>query len=122
MTSLSGNLERVLQRTTATISSPVLSGSGDLPNPVPTEATVTITRADGAVVVSSGTANPVGSGIFTYDLTITDTSVLDVLTVEWTNPTVGTTVTTVEIVGGFLFAVPAARLAPPLNNTDAYTS
>jgi hypothetical protein len=105
---------RVLQRTAATISSPILDGGGDIPVALPPDATVTITRSDGTVLVSAGIAGVIGDGSFSYQLTPTDTALLDNLTVEWTNSAVGTTVSYVEIVGGFLFTVPEARKLPAL--------
>jgi hypothetical protein len=90
-------------------------------DPSPDSATVTVTRADGTPVITSGATNNTGVGTFARTLTAAQMGLLDTLTAEWTM-TVGaeTTVlrTHVEVAGGFL--CPLADLAAVFTGeTDA---
>lgn len=71
----------------------------------PGSVTVTITRADGSVLVSRATASGIGAGPRSFALTTVHTAQLDRLTVQWVSPTLGTLTSVVEIVGGFYFPV-----------------
>jgi hypothetical protein len=70
-------------------------------------ATVAVTRADGSVLLAAGTATVAvadgSSGARTVLLTVAQTAQLDYLTAVWTDPTAGTTTTTVAVVGGYMF-------------------
>jgi hypothetical protein len=75
----------------------------------PGVVTVTVTRADGTVLVSGVNATGTGATPRTYGLLAAQAGQLDVLTVSWSSPTLGTLTTTVEIVGALLYTVGEAR-------------
>lgn len=112
--------QRILQNSVATISSQILDSTGAAASP--TDATVTITRADGTIMADAEPAVLGASSVFSYVLSTAETALLDRLTIEWTATNVGTTITYVEIVGGFFFTVPEARLVKPLDETSTYTA
>jgi hypothetical protein len=76
-------------------------------DPVPDSATVTITRADGTVLHTNAATTNAGTGVFTYSLSVSDTSLLDVLTLEWHIGT-QTFTTKIEVQGGFYFTISEA--------------
>jgi hypothetical protein len=88
-------------------------------DPVPDSATVTITRADGTVLHTNAATTNAGTGVFTYSLSVSDTSLLDVLTLEWHIGT-QTFTTKVQVQGGFYFTISrgqgaavSSRASPP---------
>jgi hypothetical protein len=99
-------IDRVQRATPKTISKPFME-DGVAANPG--VVTVTITRADGTVVAEDAATGGSGASARTYNLSITDTAVLDNLTATWTSATKGTLATTVEIVGGFVFSISDVR-------------
>lgn len=113
-------MDRVLQGAASTISATFYL-DGVATDPTPDSATVHITRSDGTDVVAAGTAGTgAGTGKFTYALLPAHTALLDTLTVRWTTVNLGSITTTVEVVGGFLFAISEARALKPLDNTTDY--
>jgi hypothetical protein len=72
--------------------------------------TVTVTRADGTVLVASTGATGAGTGIYTLALTKAQTEDLDLLTATWSAAGVVLATTHHEIVGGVYFTVAQARL------------
>jgi hypothetical protein len=118
-------MDRVLRNTAANIQATfALDG-------VPTDAvgtvTVTVTRADGTVIVNAQAADkPAGTtGVYQYPLTPTHTALLDTLTATWTGTISGvaqTVQTVVEVAGGFAFSVAQARSVRPLDNATTYTT
>lgn len=78
---------------------------------------VTVVNAAGVVLELSMPATRVAVGTYTFTLSPSDTIALDVLSVTWSASVGGTayvSTSTVEIVGGFWFDVPAARARPEL--------
>lgn len=78
--------------------------------------TVTVTRADGTVVVTGAatTAAAGYTGRYTYTLSAAVLATLDYLTLVWTDAGDGSTHTTyVEVVGGYMFTVAEARGSDP---------
>jgi hypothetical protein len=73
-------------------------------DPTPDTATVTVTRADGAVLVDDQNASDGDDGLFTYTIPAEDNDRLDTLTAAWTSA-LGTVTTVTEIVGGFIFSL-----------------
>lgn len=113
-------MQRILKDTQATLSV-TFSVDGTATNPAPDSATVTITRADGTVLVSSQAATDTGVGSFAYTLSAGQNNLLDVLTARWTS-NLGTITTIAEVVGGFLFSISEARAVKPLNDTAKYST
>lgn len=86
--------------------------------------TVGVTRADGTTLVAAGTATTgTGSDPRTYALTAANNTLLDMLTVTWTDAGDSSTHTTyVEVVGGYYFSTAEARASDPaLTNADKYS-
>lgn len=82
--------------------------------------TVTITRADGTVVVTSAATVTGATGVRTYQLSAAQTAQLDVLTAAWVDASTSATWTTYHrVVGGFVFLLSAAR-TDVLTDTDKY--
>lgn len=111
---------KVLKATPATLSQTFyLDGAVADPGVV----TITITKADGTVVVEDDATDGTGAAARTYDLG--PQAQLNDLTAAWSG-TVGGTPTTlyskVEIVGGFIFGVAQARAfdGAKLEDTSAY--
>jgi hypothetical protein len=94
-------VDRILQGTPAPISATFTSG-GTPVDPTPASVSVTITRADGTVLVSHWTATRDSQGVFGYPLAPAHTALLDRLTAVWSSPNLGSLTTRHEIVGGFL--------------------
>lgn len=116
-------MERVLQGRSATISM-TFTVDGVPTNPSPDSATVEILRADGTVLVAPTAATESGVGKFDFQLTPTHTAQLDTLTVRWRATFSGQQQTIedlVEVAGGFLFSIAAARRKKPLDNAAKYT-
>src|SRR5690348_8637107 len=90
---------QVLKNTSATIPPEVLASEIEADF---TAATVTISRANGTVIVTNAAA-PNGS----YVLAAQYTSSLDVLSAVWSYPT-GSITSTVEIIGAVLFSLQSA--------------
>lgn len=110
-------MDRVLQGTGTTVSVTFYE-DGVIVDPG--SVTLNVTRADGTVLVASGTASGSGATARTFALTATHTGLLDRLTLAWVSASKGTLTTTVEIVGGFLFSLAQARATSPLNDVDDY--
>lgn len=87
----------------------------------PGTVTIGITRADGTVLVAPGTAT---TGTLTaarsFSITTTHSATLDWLELTWTSSAKGTITSTLEVVGGFLFTIAAARTLKPLDNATTY--
>jgi hypothetical protein len=103
------NMQRVRIGSTSDITLVLLDASGNPPSPLPDAVTVTITRADGTDVAVDANATSLGNAVFSYSLAPPVTSILDNLTVVWTNSSVGSFTQTVEVVGGFLFNIAELR-------------
>jgi hypothetical protein len=112
------SLTRVLIHTLPTIAM-TFDVDGTATDPSPASATITVTRDDGTVLASGVSATRTGVGTFSYPLT--QTTLLDTLTVDWTS-SLGTVSTLVEVVGGFLFSIAQARALKPLDATGTYTT
>jgi hypothetical protein len=109
-------MQRIVQGSSATLSHTFLV-DGVPTNPSPDAATITITRADGTVLVASTAATEAGTGIVTYTLTPAQTALLDTLTVAWTATFGGQAqaqADVIEIAGGVLFTIADARARAPL--------
>lgn len=100
---------RVLQHTAAVLRLEVYGADGELSDPSPATATVTVTTAAGTAVVTGATATHVEAGVFTATLTAAQTAQLDELTAVWTLGDTTTRTTVHEIVGGFYFTAALAR-------------
>lgn len=87
----------------------------------PGTVTVGVTRDDGTVLVAAGTATSGGTGVQarTFNITIANTTLLDRLTVTWTSSAKGNRVSTLEVVGGFLFSIAQLR-AKGFSDTSVY--
>lgn len=93
---------------------------GEGTDPSPDEATVTVTRADGTVLVDEQAASDGANGLFTYTIAAIDNDRLDTLTASWTTA-LGTLETVTEVAGGFLFSISElqAQLQTPGDFTTA---
>jgi hypothetical protein len=101
------NLIRVLVTSRITLSHTFYSG--ETPTDAVGPVTVTVKRLDGTTV-TSGAATSMGSGV--YDFELLEQAQVDTLTVDWSGLVGGATVVVrdvVEVVGGFLFGLVAAR-------------
>lgn len=105
------DLERVQQNTPLTLSQQWYEDGAVVD---PGTVTLGITKADGTVLVAALTATS-GSGTSprTFNLTTTHTANLDTLKVTWTSSLKGTLVSYVEVVGGFLYSIAAAKAFAP---------
>src|SRR5881628_1328803 len=107
-------MDRILQGTASTISV-IVDQDGVPTNPSPDSALVTITRANGTVLVANAGTSDTGTGSFAYTLNPTQTATLDRLTAVW-SVTVGgvaqTLTTRVEVVGGFVFSLADFKARP----------
>lgn len=110
-------MQRILINTSASISV-AFEVDGVAQDPDPQTAMVTITGADGTVLVSNQPADRTDVGRFKYDLAA-ETALLDTLTASWTS-SLGTLQTTTEVVGGYLFTIARARGRNPLSDDAAY--
>lgn len=93
---------RIQRNTTATLSR-VFYTDGVAANPG--VVTLTITAADGTVVVEDATTTGSGTAARTYALSAAQTTLLDSWTLSWESATLGTLTDECEITGGFLFAL-----------------
>src|SRR5690349_811749 len=114
------DLERILQGTPGTLSQ---QWTEDGAPADPGTVTISVTRADGTVLVAVGTGTS-GSGTNprTFQLTTTHTALLDTLTVTWTSTTKGTLTSYLEVVGGFHFGLGDLRGLSPLDQTAKYST
>lgn len=102
-------MERILQNAPFTAS---LLFSEDGTAVDPGTVTIGVTRDDGTVLVAAGTATGgATTAPRTFALTLAHTALLDRLTLTWTSATKGIRVSTLEVVGGFLFSIAQARTA-----------
>jgi hypothetical protein len=104
-------MQRIVQGRSATITH-TFSVGGTPTDPAPDQATVTITRADGQVLVPSTNATEAGTGKVSFTLTPVQAALLDVLTVTWTASFGGqpqTFTDIVEVAGDVLFTIAQAR-------------
>lgn len=107
---------QILRRTPATIAATFYDGSTIAD---PGGVTATITTATGAALVTNAPAPGTGASPRTLDLSAAQTADLDLWTVAWTSPTLGTVETTVEIVGAALFTLAEARAFDKRQLADA---
>lgn len=94
----------ILRNTSATISA-TLSVDGTETDPSPDSATVTVIRDDGTELVAETAAADGGTGVFTYQLSPSETAQVDVLRAAWKMTVAGqeqTLATFHPIVGGYL--------------------
>jgi hypothetical protein len=110
-------VDSVEQNTTPTVSF-TYAQDGVAVNPSPDSATVTVTRADGTALHTNAATTDGGTGIFRYDLSASDTSLLDTLTLEWHIGT-QTFTTTVQVQGGFYFTIAEAKALTELASKSA---
>jgi hypothetical protein len=113
-------MQRLLTGTPATISM-TLRVDATATDPSPDSATITITRADGTVMVAAAAATNSGTGVFSYALSAAQLATLDELTVQWVSA-LGTVTDTVEVVGGFHFALSEARALKPMDDAATYSA
>lgn len=115
--------KRILKGAPATLSVILLDQNGE-PRSAGGDLTVEVTRADGTTLKAAGTAATTGSnaGQYTVTLSATETDTLDLLTAVWTDSAGGTATTTYEVVGGFYFSIPEARLSDDTLTADEYSS
>jgi hypothetical protein len=100
--------ERVLRNTAATITVTFYNGTTAVD--ADGNVTVTVTRADGTILLSTPATNEAGTGV--YSVVIPPQATLNMLTVTWTGLFTGTSITiesSVEIVGGFYFSIAELR-------------
>jgi hypothetical protein len=113
-------MNRALVNAPYTLEATLYQGS-TATNPAPDSATVTVTRADGTVVLTDGATNDTGTGTFSRTLTSAQMSLLDTLEARWTM-TVGaetaTLVTHTEVVGGFLCTLAEIKTLFPTATDD----
>jgi len=104
-------MDQLLRGTAASITAEFRDSNWQLVDPTPATPPVSITDG-GGTVVTTGTATKVGTGVYSFLLTPTQTANLDVYTATWT-PTiaglVNTYTTEFEVVGGFYFSIGEAR-------------
>lgn len=117
-------MDRVLQNTGTDIQVTFYDATGVAADATGTP-TVTITRADGTVVVSNAATTKVtpGTGIYKYTVTPAQTATLDNLQASWSGVIAGTTqtfLTYVDVVGGFLFGL--VDLDAQLQSPSSYTA
>jgi hypothetical protein len=110
-------VDSVEQNTTPTVSF-TYAEDGVAVNPSPDSATITVTRADGTALHTDAATTDGGTGIFRYVLSASDTSLLDVLTLEWHIGT-QTFTTKVQVQGGFYFTIAEALALPELASHSA---
>lgn len=112
-------MDRVLRGAAETISATWYDADGVIANPG--TVTLGIEREDGTVLVAAGAAS-VGTGAAkrTFALTPTHTASLDLLKVTWTGSTLGSLVTYVEVVGGFLCSITEMRKLSSLDDDTKY--
>lgn len=113
----SSAVDRVLQGTPATVSN---SWYQDGVIADPGTVTVTIERADGTSVVVGQAASGAGAAARSFTLVALQTALLDRLMVTWTTSSLGSLVTYIEVVGGYLFST--ATLDSLLQNPTQYTA
>lgn len=95
--------QRVVAGTAATVSWQQIGGDGEPANPG--TVTVGVTRADGTVLVASGTATSGSTtAARTYALTAAQTATLDNLTVTWTASGVALATTRIDVVAAPWFS------------------
>lgn len=110
------DLERVRQNAPAVISQQFYNDAGAAADPG--AVTVGITRADGTVLVAAGAATSgTTTAPRTFNLTASQTALLDRLTVTWTSATLGIRVSYVEVAGGFLFETATALADDEISGT-----
>lgn len=113
--------QQILRGATATLSWQYLDQDGE--NADPATVTVGVNRADGTVLVASGTATGgTGNAARTLALTAVQTAQLDTLAVTWTRSADSTTYpTVVEVVGAYYFTIAQVRARETsLANTQKY--
>lgn len=82
----------------------------------------TVTRDDGAVLVVGSPATQASAGTYQIPLSMSETGVLDVLSIDWAGTIGGqpqTITTTIEVVGGFLFTIAQAQARSEFNGLSA---
>lgn len=112
-------VDRILQGAAATLSATWYDGE-DVADPG--GVTVTVTRADGTVLVTDAAAAGTGAAPRTHALSTADTAVLSRLTAVWTSATLGVKTTVAEVVGGFWLDLVDIRALGGLDNTVRHTT
>lgn len=107
-------MDRILRNTPGTVSRTFYEDGVVVD---PGTVTLTITAADGTVVVNNATATGSGAAARTYNVTAVQTANLDSWTIAWTSSTKGTLTSDVEVVGGFLFSLAELSAVKPTNQT-----
>jgi hypothetical protein len=97
--------QRILIGAPAAVLRVTLSDQDGNPADAAGTVTVTVTRADGTVIVTgAATTNPTGVGTYTYTLSAAAVASYDVLTAVWSDTGVVRATSRHRIVGGFLFS------------------
>jgi hypothetical protein len=112
--------QRILRGAAATLTYQHLDANGDAVD-AGGVLTVAVAKADGTVVLASGTATARQSvGEYTVQVTAAQTSVLDVLTATWTDSAAPAAARTTEheIVGGFMFSIAQVSTEPGTEDYD----
>ena len=120
MSALSVADERILRGAPASITCQFLDQDGDPADPG--TVTIGVTKADGTVVVASGTATT-GTSTAPRAYSLAAVSTLEMLTASWTSSTHGVQTTHVEVVERYYFSVAAARAwkTGGMNDATTYT-
>ena len=105
--------QRVQRGSAATLSA-VFYGDGEVPL-VPGVVTVAITSDWAQFATLTPVVTVDATNVCTCTLPASATAGLDLLTVVWTSPTLGTVTTYVEVVGGFYFELAELRAMPELS-------
>lgn len=120
-------MQRILQGSSTTIQNTFYVA--ELPTDSSTAVTIEVLRDNGDVLIAAGTAAAAGAaldGTYSYTLTPSHTSRVDILTAYWTGTIGGTLVTLktfVEVVGGHYFTIAQARASDAdLVDTSKYTT
>lgn len=114
--------QQIIRGVTATLSWQNVDGDGEAAAPSGA-VTLGISRDDGTTLVATGTATSgTGTDPRTYTLTAANNTLLDLLTVTWTDAGDSSTHTTyVEVVGGYYFTIAEARASDKvLLDSDKY--
>lgn len=101
--------QRVVAGTAANLSWQLIDGTGEPANPG--TVTVTVTRADGTVIVTGGATSGATTAARTYALTAAQTATLDRLTVLWVASGVTLATTEVDVVAAPWFSNDELRVA-----------
>jgi hypothetical protein len=101
--------QRVVAGTAASLSWQLIDGTGEPANPG--TVTVTVTRADGTVIVTGGATGGATTAARTYALTAAQTATLDRLTAQWIVSSVVLATTEIDVVSAPWFSNAELRAA-----------